>query len=518
LLYFFENYSLDTERRELRRDADAISLQPQVFDLLEYLIRNRERVVSKDDLIAGIWGGRIVSESALITRINAARAAIGDSGAEQRSIRTLPRKGVRFVADVREQRAPDAGAAAVVQSGLPLPDRPSIAVLPFQNLSGDPGQDYLADGVVDEIITALSRFRQLFVIARNSSYTYKGKSVDVKQVGRELGVRYLLEGSVRKSASRVRITAQLVDAVRGTHLWADRIDGTFDDIFDLQDQVTENVVGSIAPKIEQAEIERTKHKPTDRLDAYDCYLQAMMYFHRWTGESINDALRLFYRAIELDPGFASAHGLAAWCFVRRRLSGWMEAPAREMAELERLARRASELAGDDAVALFSAGWALVQTSAYAEAGAAMIDRALTLNPNIPAAWLVGGWTKIYLGEAQTAIAYFVRAIRLNPLDPLIARMHTGVAAAQFLVGHYMEAAVSAEAALRQHPDDLPLLRVAAASHALADQAPDAKRNLARICHLVPALRLSEVAKLAPCRRPEDVARYVDGMRRAGLPE
>jgi TolB-like protein len=385
LLYFFENYVLDTERRELRRGADAISLQPQVFDLLAYLIRNRERVVSKDDLIAGIWGGRIVSESALTTRINAARAAIGDSGAEQRSIKTLSRKGVRFVANVREQQVLEADAAAAIQPGLPLPDMPSIAVLPFQDMSGDPGQDYFADGVVDEIITALSRFRQLFVIARNSSFTYKGRSVDVKQIGRELGVRYVLEGSVRKAASRVRITAQLIDAIRGTHLWADRIDGTFDDIFDLQDQVTENVVGSIAPKIEQAEIERTKHKPTDSLDAYDCYLRAMMFFHRWTGESINDALRLFCRAIELDPGFASAHGLAAWCYVRRKLSGWMEDPAREMVELERLARRASELAGDDAVALFSAGWALVQTSSDAEAGAAMIDRALTVNPNIPAA-------------------------------------------------------------------------------------------------------------------------------------
>jgi Tfp pilus assembly protein PilF len=331
-------------------------------------------------------------------------------------------------------------------------------------------------------------------------------------------VRYVLEGSVRKAASRVRITAQLIDAIRGTHLWADRIDGTFGDIFELQDQVTVNVVGSIAPKIEQAEIERTKHKPTGSLDAYDCYLRAMMYFHRWTGESINDAMRLFYRAIELDPGFASAHGLAAWCFVRRKLSGWMEDPAHEMVEMERLARRASELAGDDAVALFSAGWALVQISGYAEAGAAMIDRALTLNPNIPAAWLVGGWTKIYLGESEQAIGYFARAIRLNPLDPLIARMHTGVAAAQFLAGHYEEAAVSAENALRQHPNDLPLLRVAAASHALAGQMTDAGRNIARICHLDPALRLSRVAALAPCRRPEDVSRYVDGMRTAGLPE
>jgi TolB-like protein/class 3 adenylate cyclase len=413
---------------------------------------------------------------------------------------------------------PDGTLTRTASATLPLPDKPSIAVLPFQNMSGDPEQEYFADGIVEEIITALSRFRELFVIARNSTFIYKGRAVDVKQVGRELGVRYVLEGSVRKAAARVRITSQLIDAISGAHLWADRIDGAFDDIFVLQDRVTENVVGAIAPKIEQAEIERTKPKPTERLDAYDSYLRAMMYFNRWTSESISEALRLLYKAIELDPGFSSAYGLAAWCYVRRRLSGWMEEPIHEMAELERLARKASELANDDAVPLYSAGWALVQTNSDAEAGAAMIDRALTLNPNITAAWLVGGWTKIYLGESNKAIGYFERAIRLNPLDPLIARMQTGIAAAQFLAGQYQEAAVSAENGLRQHPNDLPLLRVAAASHALAGQMMDAEKHMGRIRHLDPTLRLSRAAALAPCRRADDVSRYVEGMRRAGLPE
>jgi len=409
-------------------------------------------------------------------------------------------------------------AAVITQPALPLPDKPSIAVLPFQNMSGDSEQDYLADGVVEEIITALSRFRELFVIARNSSFTYKGRAVDVKQVGRELGVRYVLEGSVRKAPNRIRITVQLIEAISGIHLWADRIEGTVGDIFELQDQVTENVIGAIAPKIEQAEFERTKRKPTDRLDAYDCYLRAMMYFYKWTSESISEALRLFYRAIELDPNFASAHGLAAWCYVRRRLSGWMKDPLREMPELERLARRAAELANGDAVALYSAGWALVQVSGSAEAGGAMIDQALTLNPNMTGAWTVGGWTKIFLGEPDTASEYFARAIRLNPLDPLIPRMHTGIAAAQFLSGRYKEAALSAQSALRQHPNDLPLLRVAAASYALAGQIADAQKIIARVCQLDPGLRLSRVAELAPCRRPEDVSRYVDGLRKAGLTE
>jgi adenylate cyclase len=340
-----------------------------------------------------------------------------------------------FLEGLRKAGLPD-------EPPLALPDKPSIAVLPFQNMSGDPEQEYFADGTVEDIITALSRFRQLFVISRNSSFTYKGRAVDVKQVGRELGVRYVLEGSVRRAPNRVRITAQLIDAITGNHLWADRVDGAFDDIFELQDQVTEKVVGAIAPRIEQAEADRAKHKPTDRLDAYDTYLRAIMYFHQWTSESISEALRLLYRAIELDPGFASAYGYAARCYVRRMFSGWMKDPLQEMPELERLARRAGELANDDAVALYTAGWALVQTADDTETGAAMIDRAVMLNPNVTDAWTVGGWTKIYLGEPGRAIEYFRRAIRLNPLDRLAVRMKTGIAAAQFIAGHYEEAAIS----------------------------------------------------------------------------
>jgi TolB-like protein/Tfp pilus assembly protein PilF len=401
---------------------------------------------------------------------------------------------------------------------LTPPDKPSIAVLPFQNMSGDAEQDYFADGVVEEIITALSHFQQLFVIARNSSFTYKGRTPDVKQVGRELGVRYVLEGSVRKAANRLRITAQLIDAIGGAHLWAGRIDGTFDDIFDLQDQVTEKVVGAIAPKIEQAEIERTRHKPTLSFDAYDYYLQAMMHFNQWTSDSISEALRLFYRAIELDPSFATAHGLAAWCYVRRRLSGWMKAPLEEMPELERLARRAGELANDDAVALYSGGWALVQVPGYVEEGAAMIDRALTLNPNMTSAWLLSGWTKLYLGEPDQAIDSFDHAIRLNPLDPLMARMQTGAAAAQFLAGRYEQALERADRALRQHPNDLPLLRVAAASHALAGRITEAQEVTRRVRQIDPESRLVKVAAQAPFRRPEDISKYIDGLRKAGLPE
>ena len=418
---------------------------------------------------------------------------------------------------VRVYRILSENKATRPRPALALPDRPSIAVLPFQNMSGDPEQDYFADGVVEELITALSRFRQLFVIARNSSFTYKDRAADVKEVGRELGVRYVLEGSVRRAANRVRITAQLIDAQTGGHLWANRFDGTPEDIFDLQDQVTTSVVGAIIPKLEEVEFNRSKFKPTESLDAYDYYLRAMMYFNQWTDETIGKALDLFYKAIELDPEFASANGLAAWCYVRRKLSGWMKNPG-EMAELERLARHAIKLANDDAVALFSGGWALVQVEGSVEEGVAALNRALTLNPNMTSAWLLSGWTKIYIGEPDEAIEHLVHAMRLNPLDPLFQRMQTGVAAAHFLAGRYEQSSSYAHTALQQHPNYLPLLRVAAASHALAGKMIEAEKAVAQICRQDPTSRLSSVTQFAPFRRPEDISRYLDGLHKAGLPE
>jgi TolB-like protein len=279
LRYLFEEYAFNTDRRELHRGAVVVSIAPQVFDLLEYLIRNRERVISKDDLINAIWNGRIVSDAALTTRLNAARSAIGDSGEEQRLIKTLPRKGFRFVGQVREAReAAGSNPGDAPENPPPLPDKPSIAVLAFENMSGDPEQEYFADGMVEEIITALSRFKSLFVIARNSSFTFKGKAVDVKEVGRRLGVRYVLEGSVRKAAGKVRIAGQLIDAVTGAHLWADRFERDLTDVFALQDEVTVAVVSAIQPKLIQTEIAMATRR-SENLTAYDCYLRAMQQLY-----------------------------------------------------------------------------------------------------------------------------------------------------------------------------------------------------------------------------------------------
>jgi adenylate cyclase len=420
---------------------------------------------------------------------------------------------------VRVHRVRREGGQAKERPTLALPDKPSIAVLPFQNLSGDSEQEYFADGMVEDIITALSRYHWLFVIARNSSFTYKGRAVDVKQVARELGVRYVLEGSVRKAADRVRIAGQLIDGSTGAHLWADRFEGALEDIFDLQDQVTASVVGAIAPRLERAEIERAKRKPTESLDAYDYYLRGMASLYQWTREGTSEALRMFYRAIELDPDFASAHGAAARCYCVRKASNWMTDREQEIAESARLARRAVALGRDDAAALANGGFALAYMVGDLDDGAAFVDRALARNPNLAAAWLDSGWARLYLGEPDLAIEHLARAMRLSPLDPQIGRMQTATAYAHFFAGRYDAASSWTEVALRERPDNAHTLRIAAASNALAGRLEQAQKALARLRRLDPALRVSSVRDtMGPFQRPDYVAKVKEGLRKAGLPE
>ncbi|WP_238890981.1 winged helix-turn-helix domain-containing tetratricopeptide repeat protein [Achromobacter insuavis] len=516
MLLAFDDCVLDLDRRELHRAGQAVATAPRVFDLLAYLARQRDRVVTRDDLIAAVWAGRIVSESTLASHVNAVRKAVGDSGEAQRVIRTVPRKGFRFVADLREPvTETDAGAPA---SALPaLPARPSIAVLPFVNLSGDPAQDYLADGVVEDIIAALSQHRWLFVVARNSSFAYKGRAIDIKQVGRELGVRYVLEGSWRTANRRVRITGQLIDATSGAHHWAGRFEGVLDDIFALQDQVTQQVVGAIAPQLERAEIDRARRKPTGSLDAYDYYLRGMALLHQGTRATIDQALPLFHQAIAADAGFASAHAMAAWCHCWRKVNGWMADRPAEMAEGARLARRAVELDKGDAVALTRAGHALGHLADDLPGGIALLDRALVLNPNLAAAWMLGGFLRLWHGETEAACEHFAHGMRLSPLDPELYRMQAGMAMAHLFLGRHDSAQSWAEKALHELPSFLMATAILAASHALADRPESARRALADVRGLDPGLRLSNLATWLPIRHPPDLATLAEGLRRAGLP-
>jgi TolB-like protein/class 3 adenylate cyclase len=409
------------------------------------------------------------------------------------------------------------GSAVSKTQAVSLLDKPSIAVLPFQNMSGDPEQEYFADGIVEEIITALSRFKSLFVIARNSSFTYKGKAVDTKQVGRDLGVRYVLEGSVRKAARMVRITAQLIDTSTGAHLWADRFDGATEDVFELQDQVTTSVVGAIAPTLEQAEIGRAVLKRTDSLEAYDHYMRGIASVYRWTNEATSEALRHYYKAIELDPKFALAHALAAICFSTRKMNGWLTETASEIAETRRLAERAVQLDHYDAQVLCWSGAALAFVCDDVDAGYALVERALRLNPNLMDAWLSSGLIRLMLRDWNLAIEDFARAMRLSPFDPLLFMMQQGTATGYFFTDHYDQAAAWSAKSVGENPNHSSAWRITAASNAFLGRPEQAQKAVLRLQQIEPGVRIATI-KYPIHLRPSELAKMEEGLRKAGLPE
>ena len=511
--YLFDVYALDADRRELLRGTTPVSVEPQVFDLLLHLVQNREHVVSKDELFASVWRGRIVSESALTTRINAARIALDDSGEKQRLIKTLPRRGLRFVAAVREEP----GAADLVSITPPpgISDKPSIAVLPFANLSDDPGQDYFADGIVEDITTALSRNHAFFVIARNSSFTYKGRSVDTRQIARELTVRYVLEGSVRKSGRRVRVAGQLIEAESGHHLWADRFDGDVADVFDVQDQIVTRVVGAIAPQLERAEIDRAKRRTTGDLAAYDLYLRGLDCWNRWTREGHARALQLFHAAIDKDRDFSTPYGLAASCYLLGKANGW--ASRFDEKEITRVVDRAADIGSDDAVALCWAGHAHAFFFKDVERALLLIDRALELDVNLAVAWQRSGWVRGYAGDPDGAIASLNKAMRLNPLEPRVFLTQSAMAFAHFIAGHDDDASDWAANALRVKPNWLPALRVSIASNAMRDRVDDAKRAVKSYLQIDPEMSIAKICEHYPLRREVDRQRLILAMRKAGVP-
>jgi TolB-like protein len=486
-----------------------------------YLIRNREHVTSKDDLIAAAWGRRVVTDAALATRLNSARAAIGDSGSEQRLIKTLQRKGFRFVGAVREVDG-EVGATAPNAALMRTfsPDKPTIAVLPFQNLSDDPGQDYFADGLVEDIITALSRFRPLFVIARQSSFTYKGKTVDIKQVGRELGVRYVLEGSVRRAGARLRISGQLIDAGTAAHIWADRFEGMLDDMFDLQDKVTRQVVGAITPELDRAEMERASRRSTGNIDAVTAFYRGLPHTEFPTSAENNDsAMQDFRRAIELDPSFAPAYGGVASCLGWRRANKWPGDVAEDNAELLRLADRLKAIGTDDAAALSVVGFNLFWFQLAYDGGAEMIERAILANPNYARAYNFRGLLRAWNGGSDEAIADFERAMILSPRDPFNYNAMLGIALAHHNAGRHAEAADWTDRAVRAFP---PFFLVGMGQAILcyvgADRMDDARILMADCVRQAPAWRRSTAVPPPWVRSPQLRAEFMEAFVKAGLPD
>jgi len=395
---------------------------------------------------------------------------------------------------------------------LPLPDKPSIAVLPFANMSGDPEQEYFVDGMVEEIITALSRIRWLFVIARNSTFTYKGRAVDVKAVGRELGVRYVLEGSVRKASQRVRITAQLIDALSGTHLWADRFDGSLEDVFDLQDKVASSVAGVIEPAVQAAEIARSADHRTTDLTAYELYLRALPNCHSWDRERIHTALELLEQAIERDPSFGPALALAARCHHHfDRLGGAQDPDLHRRAAVD-YARRAVRAAPDDPTTLGNAAGVLGSFGGDINPAIALADRALALNPSFAGGWRMSGWLRLWAGDLDVAIEHFETAFRLSPRER--DRAHSmGIGEAQFLQRRFNEAIITLLNALEALPGHAGIYRYLASCYAHMGRLDEAREMVRRLRAIAPTVMPHAMYGLQ-WRNPEHREFFLSGLRLA----
>ena len=524
----FGEYLLDGSRRELTRGPEQIELEPQVFDLLLYLVQNRHRVLTKDDLIAAVWAGRIVSDSTLTTRINAARKAIGDSGEQQTWIKTYARKGIRFIGEVRADGAIDAGRAPMRVDSAPVTPaapaaidwggKPSVAILPFGNMSGDPTQDYFADGITEDIITALSKHRSLAVITRNTTFAFKGVSDDVRRVGLTLGAEYLVQGSVRKAEQQIRITAQLVETESGRQLWAERYDRSLEDLFKLQDEISATIAARIEPEVSSAERKRVERKAVPALHAWDFFRLGTKHFYKSTTADNLEAQRLFRRAIELDPNLAEAYGFLSYALVLSMIYFDTEPSEATLGEAVAVGRKGVELDEQAGLIRFMYARALLAHKAYGDA-IAELETAIDLNPCLAVSYCGLADSLAYEGRFEEAIPYFQKAIDLSPYDPLRWAFYSYRALAHLLSADFESAFEWAHKATRipnahywafahrvsalGHLQRADELRTAVAE--LLQRKPDFSRSFAR-------------QRLFYIKRPDHLSVYLEGLKLAGIPE
>jgi TolB-like protein len=535
LIFRFAGYEIDLVRQEVRRDGAVVPVEPQVFDVLAYLVQNRDRIVSKDELFESVWQGRIVSDAALNSRISAARRAVGDDGAAQAVIRTVHKRGFRFVQDVSADHDPSSGEmkestpgriaseyapalapAAAPAEPLPLPSKPSIAVLPFENMSGDSEQDYFADGLTEDIITGLSQQQWFFVIARNSSFTYKGEAMDVRQIAGQLGVRYILEGSVRKSASRVRVTGQLIDATAGNHLWAERYDRELSDIFELQDEITTRVVGSVSPQILIAEAARVRRKTPQSVEAWDLVMQALPYMWRMTTEDHGRAQDLLLEAIGLDPEYAHAYAMLGWTYITM-FNLDTGRPIHEFTERALDAgTRAVELDDQDPWAHLVLGLAHARRRRPKPA-LMHLSKAIELNPSFALGHAGLGYGLAAGGDPERGLEALEQAHRLSPRDPFLAIYAPTVRyMALFALGRYEESVSVCRSTIARHPKHAGAWRLLTVSLALLGKTEEAKAALTQTLTLQPDLSLAHVENNNIYAEPADRERFREGLLKAGL--
>jgi adenylate cyclase len=499
----FGPFRLDLRRRELARDGETIRLHVHAIGILCELAAAKGEVVSKDELMSRLWPGRIVEEGNLHVHISALRKALGGHGEGHSYIVTVPGRGYRLATGWRSARL----AEPSFPSSLPLPDKPSIAVMPFGNLSGDPEQEYFADGMVEEIITALSRIRWLFVIARNSTSTYKGQPIDLRRIGRELGVRYVLEGSVRKSGGQVRIAAQLIEAESGTHLWGDHFDGSLEEVFELQDRVAISVAGAIEPTLQAAERRRSVGRPTDDLTAYDFYLRALCAYYPISRQRAFDTLQLLRQAIAIDSRYGPAMSWTAIVLMRLYREGWAADPEAIRQEAVDLARQALQIAEDDPGILANAAFVLANFGEDIGAMIGLVDHALALTPSFARGWFLSGALQLWAGHHDLAIEHAKAALRLSPRERS-GTPHSLIGEANFYKHEFDEAAAQLLISINNNPGFPHSFQVLAACYGEMGRFDEARAIVARLRAITPLI-LPSVAHL---RRPEDRELFLSGMR------
>jgi adenylate cyclase len=529
-MFQFEEFTLDTVRGSLRSARHEIELRPKSFEVLRYLVENAGRLVTKDELIRTVWPDVTVTDESLTQCVSEVRHAIGDGA--QTVIKTIPRRGYRFAAPVAQWASDDAAPslstaiAARARTGRgeherparPLPDRPSIAVLPFVNLSGDPQQEYFSDGITDDIITELSRFSELLVIARNSTFQYKGKAIDIRQIGRDLGVRYILEGSIRRSGDRIRINAQLIDALTGAHRWADRYDRELSDVFVVQDEVIRTIVALLAAHVNKAEVERTLLKPPATWEAYDYYLRGVALYSFEAGEltaaSLREAGHLLERSLSVDPGYARAYGMLATTYVTRYNQSW-DGDHLNPAILDRaydLASKAVQLDGNLPETHAHLGWVLMFKRRH-DAAIAEFERAFKLNSNFFDCRF--GHVLANAGEPARAIEILHAHMGFDPFRAINLGF---LGHAYYLLKRYADALPP----LRENSSRLPNFQIyhlwLAATYAQLGQRAEAEVEAAEVLRMCPAFTIAKWKPIAVCRNPEDAEHIFDGLRKAGLPE
>jgi TolB-like protein/tetratricopeptide (TPR) repeat protein len=522
MLFHFDGYVLDPDRRELHRGVEAVALEPQVFDLLLHLLRNRDHVISKDELIETVWGRRIVSDATIDSRIKAARQAVGDSGAAQRLIRTMPRKGVRFVAEVREESpttrepVPNVIGTSPVPPRLSVPDKPSIAVLAFANMSSDHEQEFFSDGITEDITMLLSKSPALFVIARNSSFTFKGRAVDVKTIGQTLGVRYLLEGSVRKVGNRIRVVAQLIDATTAEHVWAEQFDRDLTDIFAVQDEITALVSTAILPAMQHSERERLIRQPPNNLDAWECYHRGMWHFSKTEVSENITARELFQRAIALDPRFSAAHAGLALTFVIDGIN-FRDMGRRDETTPHAIehARQSIELNPMDELGHVALASALQMSGRLREA---MIEAefAVSLNQNSALAYGALGYALAFGGRPREAIGLLKTAMRLSPFDPQTSRWLSHCARAYYLAGDYEAAIATAQQLCRSFPKVRAGYRTLIAAFGQTAQAEVAQSLMKEAEARFGSAFLTPMIAQPPELSMQGYDHMIDGYRKAGV--